>query len=32
MHKSLSVVLIAVLAGCGAKNGAHEQVDINNII
>ncbi|EPS8491667.1 DUF1460 domain-containing protein [Yersinia enterocolitica] len=30
MHKSLSVVLIAVLAGCGAENGAHEQVDIDN--
>ncbi|HDL6968643.1 TPA: DUF1460 domain-containing protein, partial [Yersinia enterocolitica] len=30
MHKSLSVVLIAVLAGCGAKNGAHEQVYIDN--
>ncbi|QHB32605.1 DUF1460 domain-containing protein [Yersinia canariae] len=30
MHKSLSLALIAVLAGCGAKNSAHEQVDIDN--
>ncbi|CNK76780.1 DUF1460 domain-containing protein [Yersinia alsatica] len=30
MHKSLSLVLIAVLAGCGAKYSPHETVDIDN--
>jgi Protein of unknown function (DUF1460) len=30
MYKSLSLVLIAVLAGCGAKQSSHERVDIDN--
>ncbi|MDA5489843.1 DUF1460 domain-containing protein [Yersinia kristensenii] len=30
MYKSLSLALIVALAGCGAKNSPHEQVDIDN--